>query len=267
MSASWLLAAAAVAGAPPGLDLEATDAWQAAADGLLDGPPGCWEAVGRATWDHDFGRWGGTRGDAAFAGRLIDGVWGELRVVPLGEIVTRRGEDAPPSYTTAARFVPMFGRVRGLRIGLDGDRQLFVERSRDARVDPVNTARDVLDRLTASVEVGWAEWSDERGGVELVTRTTAGRRDATVRTRTFFPDGAAAPAAWTLDVEGTYVHDGLVPARVDGLFVDVRVAASDGVVLPTAEAARFELRLASVTLRAAQTLRYERVAPCPTETP
>lgn len=258
----WALSAiAALAGAEVP-DLDDPAGWEAAAPALQAGPPGCYEVVGRASWRHDLGRWGATRGDAVFAGRLEDGVWGGLRVWPTGEVTERRGEEGTETFAEAVRFAPMIGRVRGLQVMLDDDRELVVRRSRDARIDPVNTVEDVLGRLSDDVETSWVTWDAEAGAVVLERTTVAGRSEAEVRTRTRFPEGGLVADAVDVELIGTYVHRGFVPARVDALEVHLRAHVDGDRALPAAEAVRFELALPLVRLVAAQTIEYTHVSPC-----
>jgi hypothetical protein len=269
---AWLAVAlfAAYGAPPPGLDFDAGEPWEARGEALLDGPPGCWELVGDASWNHDFGRWGATRGDAVFSGRMVDGVWGEIRVYPRGE-VTSAQSDGLPVYEAAARFTPVSGQVRGLAIGLDGDRELQVKRSGDPRVDPVNTVRDILGKLTQDVETWWVAWDEERQGATLLRQTVAGRRDAEVENQVFFPGGGLDPVEYDLDLVGTYGHTSLIPARVDDLHVRLRARAVDGVVVPTAEALRFRVTVAGIGMSVSQTLAYRSVTRCavaaPADTP
>jgi hypothetical protein len=231
--------------------------WDHAADALIDGPAGCWEVVGRASWDHDFGRLGGTRGDAVFAGRLVDGVWGKMTIWPQGEIVDRKGEDSAEQFGEEPRFSPMIGRVRGLAVRLDGDRDLSVTRSTDEAIEAVNTVRDLMDSLTADVETVDAAWDADADGVKL-TRL-AESRGADVRTEVLFPGGGLVPARWDVTIDGP-LHKGLV--KVSDFAVHLRGRVVGDQVLPDAEAVRLELHLAAFTVTARQTIVYTSVEEC-----
>ena len=87
-----VLASLAIAGAPAGVDLNDLDHWENTAEAFLDGPPGCWEIVGQASWNWDAGRFGMSRGDTIFAAQMVDGLWGEFHLEPLGEVVRERRE-------------------------------------------------------------------------------------------------------------------------------------------------------------------------------
>ena len=72
----WLWAMAlGWATVPDRVDVDNIEHWEAGMNRLLDGPEGCWELVGKASWEWDFGRFGSSRGDAAFIGRMRGGVW------------------------------------------------------------------------------------------------------------------------------------------------------------------------------------------------
>ena len=119
----WLFAVA-LAGPPEGLDLDDPVPWEEASRQLFEGPPGCWEIVGKATWNHDGARWGVSRGSAAFAGRLVDGVWAnDLYIEPLGEIVREgpREVERRVYRDDAQPFLPLLGRHSGDTFGDGGD--------------------------------------------------------------------------------------------------------------------------------------------------
>jgi hypothetical protein len=252
------LAAAALAGPPVGVDLEDGQRWETAPNALLDGPPGCWEVVGYATWDHDLGRWGSTRGEALFVGRMVDGVWGPFRVFPRGEYVD--GAEAP-IYVEEDRFTPFFGRVRGLRVRLDRSRDLQVDRSKDPRVEAVSTVDDVLSKLTQDVETWEVSWEED---AVVLTRTgTAGRKEAQVTSRTTFPGGGTIAETHSVALVGTYVHKGLFPARVRALDLRLEGRLEDGVVLPVRETLSFDLGLVVARVKASQEIVYRHVGACP----
>jgi hypothetical protein len=256
----WMLGLLAWGGPP--IDMADTTRWLDAPEALRDGPPGCWEVVGEARWNHDFGSWGATRGTSVFVAEWRDGVWGELSMAPAAEVVRgpREGEERPLHYAPeAVRFVPLVGRVRGLSVGLDEDRALMVRRSLDTRIEPVNTLTDVLEK-TGSVSASWARWED--GAVVVREAGDRGGNDAVV-VRTVFPGGLVPATQVLVALDGSYRHDLLGLVRVTQLDVELRGRlVRDGLVLPTSERMQVELKLLGRTVRAAQTIRYRRVAPC-----
>ena len=144
----WALASAlAFASPPPNVDLEDIDKWEDAAEALLDLPNGCWEWVGQASWDWNTGRYA-TRGDAVFAGKTQDGVWGDVHLQPLGELLEdRRGNVARVYERSEARFTPLVGKLRGGRIVVAGDD----EGSESVEgAEAVNVLRSAIRRIRAT---------------------------------------------------------------------------------------------------------------------
>jgi hypothetical protein len=232
-----------------------------ASERVLDGPPGCWEVVGRASWSHDFGALGSTRGDAVFSGRLRDGVWGEIAIFPLGTVDRARGEaeEGPEVYASDQRFTPLIGQVRGLAVSLDRTGAMQVRRSSDPRVDPVNTVRDVIDRLSRGAETVFARWDEPLQAVVLERDRTVGKVRSPLSMSVVFPDGGTTPAAWTLHLERPYHHDALGLVRVSALDVDLRFA-NDG--LPQSEQMSTRLSIAGASFTASQRLVYTSVRAC-----
>ena len=124
---------------PDDISLDDPDLYEARWTWLHNGPPGCWEIVGRATWEWDAGRFGASRGNAAFLGKLEDGIWRDLVIRSLGEDVEAWGRDPVHQYAHGKlRFVPMIGRL-GPRITHDADA------GEDALLE------DLIDQLGGSV--------------------------------------------------------------------------------------------------------------------
>lgn len=232
-------------------------AWSAAADRLPRGPAGCYEVVGLASWDHDLGRAGAWRGQAVVAGRIRDGVWGRLKLWPKGEIIDKPGAPDVPVYGKDLRFTPLVGQVRNLRVSLQ-DGELRVDRSVDPRIDPVNTVMDVVGKLTKGVQTEWITREPE--GVVLHRVGEAGRREAEVQVTARFEGDA--PVSWDLDLVGTYVHPGWIPAKVEDLRVRMRGRVEGGEVLPVSESLDFRLKLPLWTITVSQSIEYTSVVPC-----
>ena len=259
-----LIALAALAIEPPaGVDAQDPDRWDALADQVLTGPQGCWDVVGRARWQHDLGPWGSTRGEAIFVGRLRDGVWGAIEVFPQAGLERGKRGNEQIALSDSPRFTPLVGQVRGLAVRLDGDKRLAITRSGDPRVDPVNTAADVIGKLKAPTYTTWSRWDAEAGAVELARSYEVGRKGAELRQSVRFPGGGDAPDRMDLRLMGPYVHKGIVPARVPHLEATVLVRPSPQGPLPVAERLRFALSLLVVRIEGAQTIEYKHLAPCP----
>ncbi len=261
----WLLCGAvALAQVPEGVDLEDMDRWDAGAEVFLDGPPGCWELVGKASWHWDFGRLGKSRGDAAFIGRLRDGVWEGFHIEPLGE-VTRRGREAESrQYSDEPRFAPMFGQLPGGSISIEaGDRNsIRGERNRDAT--PGNLLRTALDELSTEVEIGYAQWDRSRNGVvyHRSLPLNRGHRAPDTSVVTFFPEGSALPTEYVVTFPERF-HRGRLPRfKITDARAELRAEPSGGRLFPVAEAVRFDIGVLGFSWSGAQTIQYLRATPC-----
>lgn len=264
-----LLTGLALAAMPAGIDLQDLSRWEGRSAALLDGPPGCWEVVGKASWNWDWGRWGSSRGDAAFAGRLEGGRWSEIHLAPLGEVVREgRRDEEVRVYAKEARFAPLLGRLTGGRITVaSGDEE--VELDMEEQAEASNVLRATLERISGPTETSWASWDDASGAVELHRAVPLGdaarapEAELTVR----FPDGDPLPTA--LDIAfPEHFKAGSWPRRftIRDAEVHLRGAVAGGRVFPASEAFRFEFGLLGFWGSGAQTIRYAQIRPCaPTE--
>jgi len=253
----WWLVAAALAAPPPGVDLEDLDGWATAADRLLDGPPGCWEVVGRADWNHDGGQFGFTRGSAVFAGRLEEGVWSEFHVESLGEVFREGREEERHVYRDEQLFVPLMGRY-------EDDDDEGGEDTLEGGSAPVNVVRDLLSDLEGSAEYTWATWDEEAQGVVFTRVVPIGKRANApeVTLDVFFPNGDVVPEHGDVKFpERFWIHD-LPPVVVRDAQVQLRGQRWGEDVFPAAEAFSVELRALGFRFRAAQTIRYRSFVPC-----
>ena len=290
----WWFAALAMSAMPSHVDLNDLDHWEALADRVLEGPPGCWEIVGKASWNWDGGRFGGTRGDQVFVARLVDGVWQEFRIEALGEVQReRRGAESRVYVEESARFVPLVGRLDGYRPQVaDSGRQTAVaeeektereqaqeereqarrDRQRDRRRErrgdsaqdgPRNMLTRFIDRLTGSVVSSWAQWDGERDEVVLYRQfpIQETRLDAEQTIR--FPDGGAPVALDLAFPERFTARDGIWSMTVRDAEVKVRVRPSGGMLFPTMEAYKFNWTFLGFSGSGAQTITYRSARPCP----
>lgn len=263
---TMLFALAALAAAPEGVDLEDHAPWIAGSEALMDGPPGCWELVGQAAWSYDFGRLGEMRGNAIFAGRLVDGVWKGFHVEPLGEIV-RMGRDRPShQYVPEQRFTPLIGlRYEGSTSISAGESGVAVETEQDDTTAPTNVLRELLADLGGDAEYTWAEWDDEREGVLLrrVVPLGGGASAPEADVRTFFPGVGTQPTR--VDVafpERFMAGEGMARVRVQDARVQLRGRVVDGRVLPVAEAYSARIGVVGFDFGFAQTLQYTSAVAC-----
>lgn len=252
----WWLTALALAGPPAGIDLEDPVPWGDAASTLLDGPPGCWEVVGKAAWSYRIGRLGSLDGTAAFVGRLEDGVWSELRVEPLGEVVVERDGTESRIYPTERHFAPLMGRHVPTEVSVSaGDDEVRTE-SRRIDGDPVNGVREALDELTEAVETSYVSWDDERDGLELVRTMVLQGSGKEVLERTFFPGGQTAPVAQELEFPSAFSVHAVPPVRVHDARVRLRSRVRGGVAFPLTEVLTLQVKTLGITSDLAQTVTY-----------
>jgi len=250
----WWWFAVALAGPPEGLDLEDPTPWDEASRQLFEGPPGCWEIVGKATWNHDGARFGVSRGSAAFAGRLVDGVWGEdMFIEPLGEIVRDGPRDVERRVyrDDAQPFMPLLGRHQASPDG-DGD-------------DVATTALDgLLGELQGEARYTWVKWDDDHDAVIFTEVVPVGdKNDApeiTVDVR--FPDGRPLPSRADVTFpERLVVHDFPVVAAKNAR-VELRGTSAGGHVFPAAEAYSADFGVLGMKFHSAQTIQYRSIRPC-----
>ncbi len=269
-----LLAGIAFAAIPAHVDLNDLDRWEEGAEQVLDGPAGCWEMVGRATWDWDSGRFGASRGDALFVGRLVDGVWQEFHLEPLGEVVRGRGRSSTEKRVyqiDEPRFAPLVGKLVGRRVKVAGSEPEPDEDKSDDESDddrgPNNLVRRALDDLGASVDTSWAQWDSERQGVTLFRSVplNESKRPPEAEVKAFFPGGR--DQAVSVDVVfPKRFYKGTFPRwRLDNAVVQVRGRPSGGEVFPTVESFSFEFGVFGFTFSGAQTIRYKSARRCGAE--
>lgn len=274
-----LLIGLALAGPPEGVDLEDTARWEDGVDAMLDGPAGCWEVVGRATWNHDFGRFYATRGDAAFVGKLVDGVWTDFAVQPMGEVRKEVRKRERTVYDAEQSFFPLLGRIEPRKRGSEDEDK---KRKKSKKADEegpsvevsvagdaggetvaVNALRESLNDMSEQVEYSWAEWDDEAQAVVLervVPLKRAGNTEA--RVRAVFPEGGAAPTRMTVTFPESFMTQSTPAARVQDAVVQLRGRVVDRQVFPSAEAFSVGIGVFGFRFHMAQTIRYTHVNVC-----
>ncbi|MEQ1565491.1 MAG: hypothetical protein ABMA64_07635, partial [Myxococcota bacterium] len=255
----WLvLTVAARAAMPPDVDLNDILAWENAADRLLEMPSGCWEWVGEAKWDWDVGRFGGSRGDAVFAGRTRDGTWGTVHLEPMGELLLGKDQPLAPVYDAReARFAPLVGKFEGARVTVAGAGTNQTEADLSKNAAAANVLRVALDRLADDAYTSDTRWDDARGGVVLHRQIALAEGDKQlVDYQVFFPGGGLLPTAIDLVFPETF-HTGRFPRwTIRDAGVHVRGAISGDQVFPTSEAFSFGFGILGFRFHGAQTVRY-----------
>lgn len=255
------------AAVPPHVDLDDLDGWETSADAILDGPRGCWELVGQASWDWDVGRFGANRGDAVFVGRLEDGVWSELHIESLGEIAREKGKNADEvrQYTDEPRFAPLVGKLHGRRVTVatrEGETEVEVDGSDNT---PVNLVRGALADLGGRVDTSWTQWDDAAQAVVLHRAVPIGEgsRAPEAKIEVLFPAGERLPMSLDVVFPERF-HRGTFPRwKVDDAVVHVRGRVSQGNVFPTMESFRFDFGVLGFKFHGAQTIVYKSARRCP----
>lgn len=248
----WLTAA--LAAPPAGVDETESQVWDDAADTILDGPSGCWEVVGDASWRWDFGkRFGYAKGDGVFIGRLEDGVWRDFVMRSTGE--EQRQRRRPPTTVfphDEVRFLPLVGEFKDNRVDEDGD----------GLGD--NVLRAVLGRLGGDVGYAWAEWVEADKGIQLHRAIPfgdgSGAPEATLNV--FFPEGGTTPTAATVDFPERFSVPGQRLVTVKNAVAKLRSRALGTRVFPEVETFSFEASVLGFNMSAAQTITYRTFRPC-----
>lgn len=246
-----LLASLALAGPQPEtLDVSDPTPWEASWSVLQDGPPGCWEVVGAASWSWSFGRFGYAKGDAAFVGRFESGVWRDVVVRSMGEEEKWRRD--PPRHIydhDRVKWMPMVGRRNSPELDED----------EDGLGDQVISW--ALRELGSEVEFADTRWDAERDAV-ILNRTipfeTAGKAVMEVT----FPGGDVLPTGLTLDFPDSFTVPGFRLARVTDAKARIRARAVGGTVFPEAETMSFGVSVLGMSGEGAQTIRYRSFRPC-----
>lgn len=245
----WIILAAlsAAAQAGPVVDQDAS-AYEARWQLIEDGPSGCWEVTGRATWSWDAGRRGSTQGDSVFIGHLEDGVWKDFLVKSLGE--DQRDNTGTVNRVYAheeQRFVPLVGRMPTSQTGLKGD---------------VNALSWALKKLGKNVEFADAENNEAKGGVVLHRTVPLEGSADPVKMDVFFPGGASLPTTLDVRFPETFALPEFRLAKVHDARAQIRARAFDGQVFPEAESFSFDAGVLGIHVYAAQTIRYQTFRPC-----
>ncbi|MEQ1508697.1 MAG: hypothetical protein ABMB14_41100 [Myxococcota bacterium] len=261
----WLLSHA-LAAMPPEVNLEDLGPWEDNAERLLDLPDGCWEWVGEAKWDWDVGRWGGSRGDAVFAGQTAEGTWGDVALSPMGELRREKGDLVAVRVYDAkeARFAPLVGKFRGARVTVSGGLgRNKTEADLAENAEAANVLREALARVSGDAYSSYAEWDDGRGGVVLHRAVSLAPRDSQqIDFQVFFPRGGTLPTQLDLRFPDTFRTGKLPRWTIREAEVHVRGAIKGDEVFPTSEAFTFGFGILGFRFHGAQTVRYRRVTRC-----
>ncbi len=247
----WWMLAAALAAPPADLDVNDVEIWDTAWNPLFDGPPGCWEIVGRASYDWNFGRMGSVQGDAVFVGRLEDNIWQDFHVRSLGEEISERFDPSTRKYPHGERhFAPMVGK----RVS-DYD-----EISGDVATSTLLDA--VFDELGTGVNYSSSDWDDDANAVTLHRTIPLGETRAEAQMDVWFPEGGTLPTYARIHFPDSFSPPKIPMARVRNADARLRGRVYGGLVFPEVETFSFEAGFLGFRVRGAQTLRYETFRPC-----
>lgn len=257
----WALAPAlALASVPPNIDLEDIDRWETAAEYILDLPQGCWEWVGQASWDWETGKFN-SRGDAVFAGKTNNGLWGEVHLQPLGELLSEPRGTANHVYERQnARFAPLVGRLHGGRVIVSGDEEA---QTLAEEAEAINVLRSALERISGDAFTSWAEWDDARGGVVLNRAIPlAEGRSEEILVAIYFPSGGEVPSLLDVTFPAKFRTGKWPGFSVRDAEVHVRGLIRGSYVYPSSEAFKFDYRFLGFRYHGAQTVVYKRISRC-----
>jgi len=228
---------------------------------MLNGTAGCWELVGHAKWNWRFGRFGETRGEAVFAGRLEEGVWTDFHIEPLGEISRRRRQEERLVYGDERRFAPLVGKL--MTSGKPEKAKRGAERNETSE-EPRNVLRRTLDEIGSLVSTSWASWDNERSGVVYHTSVPlgGGGRAPEVTLEAFFPNGGN----WATELDVVFPERFHLERRFSPLVhdanVQLRARIHDNRVFPTGESFRFGFRVLGIGMSGAQSIDYTHASRC-----
>ena len=271
------LAIVAYAALPDGVDLERTEVWDAGARAALYGPPWCWEVVGRATWDYDAGRFGSAKGDAVFVGRLVDGVWSDVHIEPLGEQVRERRQETELVFSSEPRLVPLLGQLDDSSFyeptgpespadAAEADERKKKRSKPEEPQGPENVIEQVFSELHGGAETVWAAWREANQSVEVirVVPLSKGQRPHEAEVRVRFPNGGTEPDRVDILFPPQFlVGDGPVRARVEGARVEATVRPlAGGASFPAAEAYSFSAHVFGFGFTGAHSIQYTSAVRC-----
>lgn len=263
----WCVMALGWASVPDRVDVDNLEHWETGMNRLLDGPDGCWELVGKASWRWDFGRFGSSRGDAAFIGRIRSGEWEGFHVQSMGEDQRSSGRQGKTQriYEDELRFAPMFGKLSRATVTATSDSDgSEVEVETDAQRTPGNILRAVLDELGTNVEWSYAQW-DNLDQVVRYTRTVPlgkGARAQETDILVTFPEGGPLPNELEVVFPDAFKRGTVPRITIENAKVELRGRPYGSDVLPVAETVRFDVGVLGFNFSAGQTIEYVRATPC-----
>ena len=244
----WLFSAA-LAAPPAGVMADEADQYERAWPTLHEGPPGCWEVVGRASWAWDLGRVGHSHGNAAFIGKLVDGEWRDVLVRSLGEDRKMRSTPEVRIFPhDEQRFLPIIGRTA--RQDYDDNAQSLLS--------------EVLDELGTDVTYAYSEWSDSLEGVLLHRTVPLGEQNKSTEAEMhiLFPGGGVLPTRADVNFPKTFSLPGRRLVKIRDAEAKIRGQIIDGEVFPAVETLSLNAGFLGFRASGAQTIEYDTFRVC-----
>ncbi len=248
-----LLLAAALAAPDDLAIIDPTDPtpYEATWSRIQEGPRGCWEVVGTASWRWDAGPMGYSHGDAAFVARFEDGVWRDVITRSLGEVQKERRGPAQRVFDhDEVKVMPLVGRRN--RTDLDEDK--------DGVGDHVLTY--ALDRLGREVE--YSDLRPNEAGTDIILSRTIpfenGRQQA--KMDVLFAQGSLLPHHMSIAFPESFTVPSFRLAKVRDAKATIRARVLGGDVFPEAESTTFDVSVLGFQGSGAQTVRYTSFRRC-----
>lgn len=275
---AWV--AVALAGEPPaGLNLDDPAAWDAAARAVVDGPPGCHDAVAIARLTLTLYQMPDALLGARtkrfvigghVTGRLADGVWTafDTALVQLDP-----PPDGPPVENDTT-LLPLVGRRQHEYFQLDlGDRPEREDATPEPAADttlpagssPTSLLRTALDEWTGESETVYADWDPALDAVR-VRRDVALSKDRpkdSIRVEATFPGGGTRATAFDV-IFPDKVSVGEWPLRgsLKDMQMHLRQELRGDVAWPTSETSTTVFSMAGFTIGIEQTILWQGWTAC-----
>lgn len=259
----WALIATGRAAPPEGVDPEDLSLWESRSRSLLDGPAGCWDVSGQldltlsgyvpaTRWSrperHDH------KVHGTFLGRIDQGSWVTF------DYTVDPGEDdfTMPLFPMTGRIAP--GVARRTNPPAEGTSTLNVS---DSDTEAANTLRRVLDAIDPSTETSYAQWSEERGAIQLLQDIPfEGSGRDTVVVETLFPSGGLATSLDATFPRRVKVGEGLIKVTLFDGQMHLRGQPAGDLVMPALESLSVGLGALGFTGAWEQKLTYEKAVRC-----
>jgi len=250
--------------------------WEQAARVLLDGPPGCVEVQGTATFQVAFfspGGWlgPGERRDLVskghFEGRLQGGTWTALRTtwdpVEDGDALhidqvhpivgkVQPAADAPAPDPPGKGSVSISSSGSGTSIDVAGGSE-----------GALGLLDQIMHDIDPAVTTAYASWEGERRSVVLHQLVPLEHDGGDLEVQVSFPEGGPPLSLDAVFPPRVRAGDGLVKMRVLDAQLHLRSRNTELGVLPGEEGASMVVGVLGYTLGVDQRLSYDRARACP----